>query len=444
MGKVSVQWLKTWILVTSIVVYVNYRYLMGDQDVYLLFAIVFLSIFNLLRSKNSRAYKSVTNYFWIPYFAVAACSIALSPRIEASFKVIINLVAITLVSVFYTWGNKNANQLYIKILFTLSFIQVFAVLMQLVVPELIDIINQSILNPDQLYGTQRSFQVGAYAGIAGGTGTAAYGCSVCITIAFVKVVTQKRNRWIWMVVLLVSLIAILLTAKRGPTLACVIAACYVGYSYGKEVQKKIFKLLPLMVIGFVVFLILYLFIPEVSWIFQRFISGSSSGRDIIYGNLWRGFLQHPILGNGFATADSAAVIVSTAHNDYLKPLYETGIVGFVIWMFSLLASFYWTHKNMKILLRIDSNSMRANQHITVIYISFALQIYHMVQSLTDSALSAYGMRLSYMVICAVGFMEIFQWRDQCIDKVIQSDLDTQYPSHATVSSEEVQWKNTTY
>ncbi len=71
----------------------------------------------------------------------------------------------------------------------------------------------------------------------------------------------------------------------------------------------------------------------------------TSGRSAMFDVLWPGVKDRPLLGNGFnhhrVELLNAGFILYLPHNDWLKLIYDVGIVGTGLYLFSMLFQVFW-------------------------------------------------------------------------------------------------------
>lgn len=123
------------------------------------------------------------------------------------------------------------------------------------------------------------------------------------------------------------------------------------------------------------------------------VSGSS-GRDLIFRRALDGFLDHPLLGNGFGSFTNVTLAGETsAHNVYLQVLFEAGLLGFggvavAAW---ILLRRLVSRQAVPLLVAIAVGSATDN-HFLVVQISwfFPLAIIYWMRCIQDEPSSARG------------------------------------------------------
>ena len=153
-----------------------------------------------------------------------------------------------------------------------------------------------------------------------------------------------RKKVIPLALLMICLYFILISAKRGNILAASIPIVLYAYSLLKKTRKNL--------IAFFVLAIVFIFavnwfseiITQDKYLMMRLnntIEGNSSGRDIIYSELWDFWSNstNPLnlfFGYGWQATINATQNHKLAHCDWLEALVDYGLIGLIIY-----ASIFW-------------------------------------------------------------------------------------------------------
>lgn len=172
---------------------------------------------------------------------------------------------------------------------------------------------------------------------------ASYIC-IAIIILFAQYINKKEKKNL--ILLLLSFLALLFTAKRAHLLFSIISCIFLYLIVNrKKISNKLIKLSAGLFATIILFFTTSLFIPSVSNVIDRFEEGVKSG-DLINGrgelyelaiNLWK---EDKILGNGWGSYSYKYKILYhwnnleylDAHNVYLQLLCETGIIGLLFFL----------------------------------------------------------------------------------------------------------------
>ncbi len=159
--------------------------------------------------------------------------------------------------------------------------------------------------------------------------------------------------------IVVTLIAIMFSLKRGGFIAFAVGVSIYYYIYLVKIQKKRFK-----VFGWVVLIVLAL---GVSWLiinvnnnylddmmFTRLDdiqeSGGSGRMDLFLYHLGKLYNSNPIeliFGHGWCGTIRGERVPLTAHNDFIEVIYDFGIFGFVYFIMFIISLLKFTNKLIK-------------------------------------------------------------------------------------------------
>lgn len=213
------------------------------------------------------------------------------------------------------------------------------------------------------------------------------------------------------VLLIVFMLALLVTSKRGPLLA-VVAALVIGLYVGSGK----YKFSALLKIGLfacgaaIVVVALSQFVPQISTVFERFaeISGglddadATNGRSYLWERaveLWR---SSPIIGHGWGTyryywEGRLDVATNTAHNVFLNLLAEVGIAGLLLFLVAAVPPFVGLWRAM-------SRRGEFGSAAPAVTFAFMFQIFFLVYSFTGSPLYDIESYIFYLLLsCGVWF-----------------------------------------
>ncbi len=147
--------------------------------------------------------------------------------------------------------------------------------------------------------------------------------------------------------LLLMMISLLMTQKRGPLLftACAFVAVFFSYEGVRIRSVGLFAAAVSAAAG--VYGIAVLLYPSLGNVFLRFVhTDFTSGRDQLYEIAWELFQKNPIIGAGWGQYRDFSLnyyqIPYDAHNIYLQALAELGVIGFAVMVVLLFGSFLYT------------------------------------------------------------------------------------------------------
>jgi hypothetical protein len=173
-------------------------------------------------------------------------------------------------------------------------------------------------------------------------------------IPFVFLIQQKRLLSIFAIGVLTFFI--IQGAKRGAIMVGALGLLSFIYYQMRTVEKKHrfrgYLIIAISIIGLSYFA--YDMLLSNEFLMKRLESigeGQSSGRDIIYANIFNGWynsdsIMHYIFGFGFAGSMLVSGSGHFAHNDWLELLSNFGLIGFFLYL-SLFYSAYMTLRKSK-------------------------------------------------------------------------------------------------
>lgn len=205
---------------------------------------------------------------------------------------------------------------------------------------------------------------------------------------------NKKARIVWGAVAALFLIALLLIGKRQTLLFGALAVVIVFLLSNQKGKIRILLLAAgvLALCG----LIAMQFVPGIERTLLRFFSsfGSedigevTSSRDVIWGAAASGWLERPLFGYGwgaFSYQFTETNTVHVAHNEVLDLLYNSGIVGAVVFIFCIFATLIVT---IYMFYSTEHSKIKSSfRHLrTILAISLMIQLYDVLMSFTIGSL----------------------------------------------------------
>ncbi|MDE0300289.1 MAG: O-antigen ligase family protein [Candidatus Poribacteria bacterium] len=251
------------------------------------------------------------------------------------------------------------------------------------------------------------------------TNHASYGsfAGVFFLIVLSRLLFDRSNydRVIWTIMLFIFGIGLLVCFSRGVWLSLIVAVGFLlmQIKTGEQHKKVLFAgavtILLLLIVNF----------PMASNIVQERVSSvfdfqfaSNQARLLRWGQALLLFLESPIIGNGYGAfailyeADASLVGEYTAqfqlgaHSEYLQVLAELGIVGFVAWMWLVIAFFRYGFRALK---HIDDGFYRS-LIIGLLSAELSLLVHFAVNNLLNGDAIAIPFWLIYGLLPAVAIM----------------------------------------
>lgn len=159
----------------------------------------------------------------------------------------------------------------------------------------------------------------------------------------------KRSKIISFAAILLVIYFVILGSKRGAMIVGAVGLLFYIYYQLFAVERK--KRLRAFVLGFIGLSVIgyygYGVFESNEFFMERMESikeGNSSGRDIIYMNIFNGWYEsenffNVLFGYGFAGSTKLSGSGHLAHNDWLEVLSNFGLVGFFVYLFLFFAAY---------------------------------------------------------------------------------------------------------
>ena len=196
----------------------------------------------------------------------------------------------------------------------------------------------------------------------------------------------KRDfkKYIYIIAILITSLALFLTTKRAHLLFGIISVIIILY-VERIISNR--NLLRIIIVGGCIFLImifLYIYIPEVFLVFDRFSEAGDQGRVNLIYRAWGFFEDSPITGIGwlqFSNLYSRYDYVSyNVHNVYVQLLCETGVLGVLLFIGIII-------RNLKITFNLlnNENHFSAYNRAIIQYCGF-VQVFFVLYCFTGNCI----------------------------------------------------------
>lgn len=336
---------------------------------------------------------------WVPYFFLAAAELPFSHNAIFTMKALAVNLALWVSAYFYT-NYRLRKDILPRILFALSGVYTTSVILQLLFPGLVSAFQSRLMSPESYESFLLQYKSGYFSGITSEVGVVAYYCVIFAAFNFCGALFEDRSKWKRYLFIGVSVLALMLTKKRAHFLGfLLVVAVIITYKEGIRAFKK------MLAAGIALAALLFVlsFIPETQAIIERIIEGGLSGRESIYAILLNRFRENPITGIGLSCSTiyiSKSLNLGTAHNEYLRALCETGILGFLAFIFALLYAYVHTLLRFRRVLR--SKSYVPESELSLIAFSLFMQTFTLMYAMTGNPLSESDQLYMYFLCVALG------------------------------------------
>lgn len=337
--------------------------------------------------------------FWLIVCIIFVFSVIYSIDKQSTMEVTSLISMAIILKMLYENNEESWQNYFLKLTLMASGIHVAATVLQLIAPNVISLLNDFILNAESLQMNQELYSVGGYAGITAQTSVNAFYITLFIGIIFLKLMFEKRYKKINMVLLVMAIMALFLTGKRGMLIFSIISSIiiyvYISYKDRKNVLKYFFMILVIGIIGYAIIMN----IPQAKIIFEKIVLLEESG-DVLNGRdiLWEGtlevFVENPIIGIGLGAIQN--IIGEYSHNTYIQLLAETGFIGFSMYIWATLSSLYITIKKAGVILKKGEVNQKVN-----ILVALFIQSIFIMYGFTGNPLYGQYFIVPYMISIAI-------------------------------------------
>lgn len=208
-----------------------------------------------------------------------------------------------------------------------------------------------------------------------------------------------------LILFLVMVIALLLTGKRSDILFTMVGVYLAYYCYmSNKKNSRLVNTIGIIIIVGIALLVIVNFVPSLATFVTRFEDTAESG-DVTLGRtkMWAiaidYFKQNPIIGLGWGRFSAVNLHEWNAHNIYLQILAETGIVGFLVFIFFFVSTLVNSWKHLK-WIRINGKTSYDNEELHMLF-AIAMQVFFLLYGITGNPLYDKEAYVPYYISCAI-------------------------------------------
>ena len=351
-------------------------------------------------STNLKEVKIKTDtILWLLVCMILIMSVCYSINRQESIELASLISMAIILKILYENQSEEWNKYFTKIAWIVSGIHVIATILQLLFPNMINSINSAILSAESLKINQDLFRAGGYAGITAQTTVNAFYITIFVGISALNLVVKKEHKIANITFLVISIIALFITGKRGLLIFSVISIAliyiYIAFKDEKNILKYIVMILIVVSIGYIA----VINIPQTQVIIDK-IQVLNENKDALNGRdkLWKEsievFINNPLMGIGIGAIKE--VIGEYSHNSYIQILAETGIVGAIIYVLAILTSVFITIRKASLILKKENLEQKMS-----IAMSLFLQGVFIMYSFTGNPLYGQYFLVPYMIAIAM-------------------------------------------
>lgn len=302
--------------------------------------------------------------------------------------------------------DSNAYLFALRVMTIFSAIHVFFTILQIISPNKVTEFNAVFLSGQRYYVNVQLLDWGYYSGISGQTHMNAFYISIFICVVFSAILNhanwvipgRKRKQILYYIALLLGIIALVATQKRGILLANAAAIFFTMLFYMRRKRKAVITFLSISVMLFLIGLFLLEYSTPAQALYMRFTDSDNfmSNRDIMYIQVLESFWESPILGNGVASTYSIYSI--GAHNIYLQLLNDYGLLGTILFM---MLFFSFLLNNIKVYYK-ERDFIEGNCRESLLF-SIYMQIYFLAYGMVGNPLYDNFIFFTYIIACSIPY-----------------------------------------
>lgn len=231
---------------------------------------------------------------------------------------------------------------------------------------------------------------------------------------------RKKNKMGMIIYFLMVLYALILSSKRSPFLAALVA---IGITYLLQDNKHILKNISILIISGISSIMLYQvlikYVPGLSTIMNKFTELEGTDAGILNGRtgLWElavnMFKESPILGNGYGSyaiySKQMGAITTSAHNYYLQVAAELGLMGLVLYVIVFMSAAILT---LKLLMELNRHKEDVSlEDYMMVCIALEVQIFVLIYNITATAMIYYYILIPYFLACSTACCIQYKYDD---------------------------------
>ena len=262
-------------------------------------------------------------------------------------------------------------------------------------------------------------------------------------------VTEARKmHYPTLIMTVLSFGAIILTSKRAHFLFTITAFCVVYFiANPRQTLSRGFKLFAAVLLGAMALYFMSFHVSALRTLFMRFMTAGNDSQTRTRFRMWALaldlFRKHPVMGIGwggykqvyavelYRDWQDAGAKYLNSHNTYLQLLCETGVVGFLIYLWAVLGTLYTTSKALRY--RRSMESWRRK----VLYVSIVSQVFVLLYNFTGNTLYDYTIFLySFLAMSGLAVLRGTSAGEELSREALSPDLKREpYPGTLIAESE---------
>lgn len=399
-----------------VVVYIFWSYIRQLSErinVNNLFIIISIPLLiSIITFKDKLCIKLVKNdLMWILYILYMFLSSFYSPTKGEAYKYIIFTAVMFIYKIII---QKNIHWAFtlIKYLYICSGIHSMFIILQILMPSIIDKLNSIILSADAYNLITQGLTTNYFSGITIQPAVSGLFASIFVSITFCSIISKYSTGYLIKIFFVLGIIALFLTKKRGFLVATVISMYLILIIYGKYKLKRILNIVWYTLIMVLVLLVLINLIPDMWNVLGRFFNNDRmlSGREVFYQQMYQWFIDKPIFGVGYGAAQTT--FGYGGHNVYLQLLSEFGVVGFCLFILSFGGSYFINLKQAIKFTKLHYGDKLTNM---IVLAAIYMQTFFYVYCMSGNPIYDYTFYLLFIIFISISLSITLNFKGENIE-----------------------------
>lgn len=320
----------------------------------------------------------------------------------------------------YISDNLKSTKLVFRIFLMVHLIVFFTLLIQLLIPNVFKTIIEPFINSRDTFYYKYNQLHGIHYGIACDKGAATLSGLLIVGFVFFNDVSKRMSTWKRIVLCICATVVCAFAGSRT-SLVMIPLCIFMAHVICTSDKKKVIAMFRGILIAIVLIVIIWVFgryfgnitafnriVETIESIFGESNNNTgavSSGRDILYLAAINGIGDSPLFGHGWLAFNTTHIGIidegtaSYVHNIILQLLYDTGIIGTILFISPLV---YYLIKSISLARKI-SNS-KTDRFPEELKMSIFFQIYFVVDSLLHVGLLDYMIFYLYLLSIAMYYV----------------------------------------
>ena len=379
-----------WITVSFTIFFVFFGYVIPIPEVFKSLSILILGLAVICYTKKNKLKYEKMNNLWLLYIILMSFSLIYSVNFEESFKYLLIIICLFIFKICIDNFNNIKDKVE-KAIFYIGIIHIFFTIMYTFLPTFVQEVAKLLLNSDGYLYNISLYRYGCIAGICSEHGINAIFISIYLAVVLSNMVKKFNIKNCLLAI--IGIIALLLTGKRGPLIANILAFIVIFVKCNINNKKMIKTFFVFAIFGCGLIFVLKQ-VPQANFVFERFQESFEednvlNGRDYLYGLQLESINENTILGIGIRGV-MTLTNGNDGHNIYLQVLCELGLLGFTVIIIIILGNVFSVIKK------------EPSKHVLI---SLYYQVFFIIDGITGNPLYLLSTLIIYFIFTSNNFIK---------------------------------------